>query len=602
MEQYEIFGKNTKAIVYGRKVKAVQRMLDFDYLCGRKPSVIAVINPTGKGLFKVFFGKKEIFIPVYQTLNEALSEHDATVVVNLASFRSAYETSKEALLHKKIKVVAIIAEGIPERLTRELISISKKEKKIIIGPATVGGIKARCFKIGNTAGDINNIISSKLHRPGSVGVVCKSGGLSNEMYSIVAQNADGINEGIAIGGDAYPGSTFVDHLLRFEKNPSIKMLVCLGEIGGTDEYEIVKAYKSKKLKKPMVMWVSGTCAKMFKTPVQFGHAGAVSGVEKESADAKNLALKKVGIIVPNSFDDFGEKIAEVYNKLKKNGKVVEEKTFDVSKRKIDLENRRETHFITTISDDRGDEPIYAGYTIGELLDSGAGIGDMVSLLWFRKRLPKEAVEFIEFVLVLIADHGPSVSGAHNSIVAARAGKDLVSSLASGLLTIGPRFGGAINGAARYFKEAKDSGKNPAQFIKEMKAKGILIPGIGHKIKSLKNPDKRVEVLKKFVKENFKKTEYLDFALEVEKITTEKKSNLILNVDGCIAVCFLDLCDSSGAFTKKEINDIVEFGYLNGFFVLGRSIGLIGHIIDQYRLKENLYRHPSDDILFMVDKE
>lgn len=74
-----------------------------------------------------------------------------------------------------------------------------------------------------------------------------------------------------------------------------------------------------------------------------------------------------------------------------------------------------------------------------------GVGGVLSLLWFRKRLPAYATKFIEMVLMVTADHGPAVSGAHNTIVTARAGKDLVSSLVSGLLTVGPRFGGALDG-------------------------------------------------------------------------------------------------------------------------------------------------------------
>ena len=97
-------------------------------------------------------------------------------------------------------------------------------------------------------------MESKLHRPGSVGFVSKSGGLSNEAYNIVSQNTDGLYEGIAIGGDRYPGTILLDHLLRYEKNPDIKMLVCLGEVGGSDEYTIVDALKKKMITKPLVMW------------------------------------------------------------------------------------------------------------------------------------------------------------------------------------------------------------------------------------------------------------------------------------------------------------------------------------------------------------
>jgi succinyl-CoA synthetase alpha subunit len=487
---YDLFDKNTTAIVYNSQINAVQRMLDFDFLCQRKnPSVCACVNPNNSGFIKAFFGPKEILIPEFRTITEATAKFpESDVLINFASFRSAYSSSKEALSNKNIKVVAIIAEGLPERETRELIATAKKENKTIIGPATVGGIKAGAFKIGNTAGKIDNIISSKLYRPGSVGVVSKSGGLSNEIYKIVADNADGINEGVAIGGDRFPGSTYMDHLIRYEKNPEIKFMVCLGEIGGKDEYEICEALTAKKITKPIVVWVSGTCAKMFSTEVQFGHAGAATGSDDESADAKNKSLNESGAIVPGSFDDFGEKIKETYQKLKKNGKIKEIVEPVLPKMPIPLSEsisqglvRKPTSFVSTICDDRGEEPLYSGNTITDLIESGSGIGEMISLLWLKKKLPKSCTGFFELVIVLTADHGPAVSGAHNSIVTARAGKDLISSLVSGLLTIGPRFGGAINDAARYFKKAVDSKVSPGEFIEEMKSKGILIPGIGHRI-------------------------------------------------------------------------------------------------------------------------
>jgi citrate synthase len=263
--------------------------------------------------------------------------------------------------------------------------------------------------------------------------------------------------------------------------------------------------------------------------------------------------------------------------------------------------RRAANFICTISDDRGEEPTYAGIQISEVIEKGLSIGDVISLLWFKKLLPKWATNFIEMIIRISADHGPAVSGAHNAIVASRAGKDLISSWASGLLTIGPRFGGAIDDAARYFKRACDSGKAPEAFVDEMKQRGITIPGIGHRIKSLENPDKRVELLKNYACKNFPKRKYLDYALEVEKVTTQKRNPLILNVDGCIGVAFLDLLNASGAFSPQEIEEMVEIGYLNATFALGRSIGLIGHIFDQKRLKAGLYRHPWDDILYMEEK-
>jgi len=581
---YILMDKNTKAIVFGFQQRAIQRMLDFDYICRREePSVAAIVNPTRDGMHKCFWGTKEILIPMYKTLKEATKAHpEADFMVNFASFRSAYQTSKEALESKTIRSVAIIAEGVPEQRTKELIKIANEKNKWIIGPATVGGIAAGGFRIGNTAGMLDNIVASKLHRAGSVAYVSKSGGLSNELNNIIARNTDGVYEGVAIGGDRYPGSTFIQHIMRYEKNPNIKMIVLLGEVGGTDEYEVVDALKKGKIKKPLVAWCIGTCSKVFPAEVQFGHAGARAGADKETADAKNKALKEAGAYVPKSFDDFDKQIKKAFDKLVKSGKHkpipdVEPPTipldYDVALKQGII--RRPANFISTISDDRGEELRYCGVPISKIFKDEWGLGGVIGLF-----------------------HGPAVSGAHNSIVAARAGKDLISSLVSGLLTIGPRFGGAVQGSADHFTKYLYAGETPEFMVKDMKNKNINIQGIGHRIKSVTNPDVRVTIMKDFAKKNFPITETLDYALEVEKLTTAKRNNLILNVDGCIGVLSCDMLRGIG-YSREEVRELVDLGILNALFVLGRSIGFMGHIMDQKRLKSRLYRHPWDDIEYMM---
>jgi len=260
--------------------------------------------------------------------------------------------------------------------------------------------------------------------------------------------------------------------------------------------------------------------------------------------------------------------------------------------------RKPANFISSIADDRGEELKYCGETISEFFSHDIGVGGVLSLLWFRRQLPQYCTKFVEMVLMVTADHGPAESGARNTIVSARAGKDLVSSLCSGLLTVGPRFGGALDDAAVMFTAANDRGMSPGVFKDNLKRANKLIMGIGHGIKSLANPDQRVVISKDYAKSLFKDTSILDFSLAVQQLTTRKKANLILNVHGCIAVCFVDMLRSCGAFSAKEVRELMSFGCLNGLFVLGRWIGFIGHYLDQLRLKQPLYRHPWDDISYI----
>ena len=113
------------------------------------------------------------------------------------------------------------------------------------------------------------------------------------------------------------------------------------------------------------------------------------------------------------------------------------------------------------------------------------------------------------------------------------------------------------------------------FLAYMKKNVGPVPGIGHRVKSVRNPDKRVKELVSYVKSLDIPTPHLDFALEVEKVTSAKKDNLILNVDGTMAAVLVDL-----GFPVDS---------LNGFFILARTIGLIGHWVDQKRQESRLIR-------------
>ncbi|KAE9389757.1 ATP-citrate synthase [Gymnopus androsaceus JB14] len=592
---YRPFDASTRSFVYGLQPRAIQGMLDFDFSCGRDtPSVAAMIYPFGgHHIQKFYWGTKETLLPVYTSIAEAFADGkhtDVDCIVNFASSRSVYSSTLEILTDplscSRIKSIALIAE----------------DPNLIIGPATVGGIKPGCFRIGNSGGMMDNILSSKLYRPGSVGYVSKSGGMSNELNNILSFTTNGVYEGIAIGGDRYPGTSFIDHLLRYEADPECKMLVLLGEVGGVEEYRVIDAVKKGQIKKPIVAWAIGTCAGMFKTEVQFGHAGSLAGSDVETAEAKNRAMKAAGFIVPPTFEDLPDTISDLYQSLVRKGTIVPAPEREPPVIPMDYKwatelglIRKPAAFISTISDERGQELLYAGMRITDVFKEDIGLGGVVSLLWFKRRMPLYASKFIEMVLMLTADHGPAVSGAMNTIVATRAGKDLISSLASGLLTIGSRFGGALDEAAQMFSSARDTGLTPREFVDQSRKANKLISGIGHKIKSVNNPDLRVSLVKEYVIKNFPSHSLLDYALAVEKVTTSKKDTLILNVDGCIAVCFVDLLRDSGAFTREEAEEYIKIGTLNGLFVLGRSIGFIGHHLDQKRLRAPLYRHPADDI-------
>ena len=362
-------------------------------------------------------------------------------------------------------------------------------------------------------------------------------------------------------------TTFKDVLRYYESVPGITSIVMLGEVGNRNEIEIADMIAAGELTKPIIARCIGDSAEQFTSEVQFGHAGAKANSDEEKATYKNTYLRDKGAHVPDNFDTLGDKIGEVFRSLGGEQPALETPA-DILDKVALLKSRRKTRFTATISDERGDELHYHNIPITQHVRDGS-LAKVIGHLWLKRELPDYACEFINAALILLADHGPAVSGATNTIITARAGKDIVSSLIAGLATIGPRFGGAITGAGRMFVQALQDDLTPAAFVTQQKKAGILIQGIGHKIKSIYNPDMRCTLMRE-IAAGFPEHTALDFALAVEEITTQKKPNLILNVDGHIAALLIDLLTDLG-YSLQEIAQLVEADLFNAFFVIARSI-------------------------------
>ncbi len=259
-----------------------------------------------------------------------------------------------------------------------------------------------------------------------------------------------------------------------------------------------------------------------------------------------------------------------------------------------LSGRTHSLFTSTITGDVNGEPTILGKNLTDVATSQS-FAKIVGSLWLGRPLKSKKTEaVIDQSLRLLVDHGPYVSGAVNTIISARAGKDLVSSLVSGLLTIGPRFGGAVNGAAKVWFESVLNKLEPANVVEDFAKRKEYIQGIGHKKYRIDLPDPRVPILLKLIGDV--PHPHLDFALAVEKVTTGKKPNLILNVDGALAAILLDLLVHEEKLETDEIKTLIDAEFFNAIFVLSRSVGFIGHYLDQKRLGEPLFRLPDDQVL------
>ena len=582
--------KDTHVVIQGgvAGVNAARRMAEFRYMIKQPLNVSAFVYPPDAGKTnEIVCGTELVAIPIYKTVAEATANHPEinTSLVYIGANR-AYEGTMDALNDPKIQTVSMITEGVPEKDAKLLGKHARKLGKVFNGPSSIGVVSAGECRLGVIGGAFDNLTACKLYRPGSFGVITKSGGLSNEIIWICSQFADGITTAIGIGGDAYPGTDYVSYLEMFENDPQTKAVVIVGEMGGDLEERAAEWYGAKKRRIKLLAVVSGFCQESLPKGMKFGHAGAKEGLKGEgSARAKSEALKKSGAIVPETFGALGPAIKATHEELLKTGTAqpipdlapadVPRLPKTVAEAKKDGEVLVAPLIRSTISDDRGDEPLYQGYPASELINAGYDIPHIIGLLWDNRLVSKQEAEIIKRIIMLSADHGPCVSGALTTVIAACAGIGLSQAVAAGMIMIGPRFGGAVTDAGRWFKYAIDNQMNVEDFLGYMKKNVGPVPGIGHRVKSLKNPDKRVKELVGYVKSLGIKTPHLDFALEVEKRTTVKKDNLILNVDGTMAAVLVDI-----GFPVDS---------LNGFFILARTIGMIGHWTDQKRQGSRLIR-------------
>ncbi|HEX9741343.1 MAG TPA: citrate/2-methylcitrate synthase [Nitrospiraceae bacterium] len=585
-----LVNKDTHVVIQGGVAgqNAARRMAEFCYLNKKSLYVDAFVYPPDAGKTnEIPYGSGLITIPVYKTVAEATKSHPQinTSLVYIGADR-ACAGGMEALNDPNIKVVSMITEGVPEKDAKLLGAHARKLGKVFNGPSSIGIISSGSCRLGVIGGAYDNLVSCKLYREGSFGVITKSGGLSNEIIWICSQFADGITTAIGIGGDAYPGTDYVSYLEMFEQDPQTKAVVIVGEMGGDLEERAAEWYGAKKRRVKLLAVVSGFCQESLPKGMKFGHAGAKEGLKGEgSARSKSDTLKKAGAIVPATFGALGPAIKETYEELIKSGQVkplAEVAASDVPKLPKTVEQAMKENEVTvvplirtTISDDRGDEPCYDGYPASELINKGYEIPHIIGLLWDKRLISKQEAEIVKRILMLSADHGPCVSGAYATILAACAGIGLSQAVAAGMIMIGPRFGGAVTDAGRWFKYAVDHKMSVDEFLAYMKKNVGPVPGIGHRVKSLRNPDKRVKELVGYVKSLNIKTPCLDFALQVEQVTAAKKDNLILNVDGTMAAVLVDI-----GFPVDS---------LNGFFILARTIGLIGHWVDQKRQDSRLIR-------------
>ena len=234
--------------------------------------VVAGVAP-GKG------GQEVHGVPVYNTVREALREHDATASVVFVPAAHACDSVMEAA-HAGIDLAVTITEHIPVHDVMSAVAYAKLHDCTVIGPNCPGLLSPGECKLG--------IMPAHLTTRGNVGVVSRSGTLTYEVVDELTRAGIGQSTVVGIGGDPVIGQTFVDVLARFEDDPQTKAVVVIGEVGGNLEEEGVRSTSL-----PVVTYIAGVSAPPEK---RMGHAGAI--IEGGEGDARSKVRRLAALGIP----------------------------------------------------------------------------------------------------------------------------------------------------------------------------------------------------------------------------------------------------------------------------------------------------------------
>ncbi|MFC1975393.1 succinate--CoA ligase subunit alpha [Chloroflexota bacterium] len=284
-----LVGKNTRLLVQG--ITGREGVFHTEQMKAYGTNIVAGVTP-GKG------GEWVHGIPVFDTIKEAINATDANASIIYVPARFAADAIMEAA-DANIELIVCITEGIPVLDMIRVQNFLKTREIRLVGPNCPGIITPDQAKVG--------IMPAHIHKPGSVGIVSRSGTLTYEVVQALTDNGIGQSTAVGIGGDPIIGSTFIDILKLFEGDPLTDQVVLIGEIGGTDEQKAAR-FIAEKMNKPVTAFIAGRTAPAGK---RMGHAGAIIEGGEGTAEEKIKAFEAVGVRVAQLPEEVATLIAEL---------------------------------------------------------------------------------------------------------------------------------------------------------------------------------------------------------------------------------------------------------------------------------------------------
>ncbi len=292
-----LINKETRMIVQGFTGKIgsfhAQDMINYGSI------VVGGITP-GKG------GQTHLDRPVFNTVREAVEQEGAEASIIFVPPAFAADSIMEAA-EAGIKYCVSITDGIPTqdmmKVKQFLRKFPKEERMVLTGPNCAGTISPGRSMLG--------IMPGHIYMEGNVGIVGRSGTLGYEAADQMKELGIGISTSVGIGGDPINGSSHRDIFEKFEQDDDTKLVVMIGEIGGSQEVE-AGIYASKHMSKPVVAYIAGLTAPKGR---RMGHAGAIISSAGESAAEKVEMLQDLGVTIAPTPSAMGETVAKILAKL-----------------------------------------------------------------------------------------------------------------------------------------------------------------------------------------------------------------------------------------------------------------------------------------------